>query len=102
MKGSLQHLNTRRSITIELCAACLHMLPSQVKITVYEGERARVEDNSPLGTFELTGGRAGRGERSWHALLIGSTGVLTEGAATLLLTRQSTIPHVGGNTAGTA
>ncbi|KAL4857726.1 Heat shock cognate protein [Chlorella vulgaris] len=28
---------------------------SVVKITVYEGERAKVEDNSPLGTFELTG-----------------------------------------------
>ncbi|KAI3426260.1 hypothetical protein D9Q98_008635 [Chlorella vulgaris] len=28
---------------------------SMVKITVYEGERAKVEDNSPLGTFELTG-----------------------------------------------
>jgi hypothetical protein len=29
----------------------------QVKITVFEGERAKVEDNSPLGTFDLTGGR---------------------------------------------
>ncbi len=32
--------------------------PPQVKIDVYEGERAKVEDNSLLGTFELTGGLA--------------------------------------------
>lgn len=28
----------------------------QVKIEVFEGERARTEDNNLLGTFELTGG----------------------------------------------
>jgi len=28
----------------------------QVKIEVFEGERALTEDNNLLGTFELTGG----------------------------------------------
>jgi hypothetical protein len=40
------------------CTALLHRpAVPQVKITVFEGERAKVEDNSPLGTFDLTGGR---------------------------------------------
>lgn len=34
----------------------------QVKIEVFEGERARTEDNNLLGTFELTGGS------KWRAL----------------------------------
>ena len=38
------------------CLPVLPCFPPQVKITVYEGERAKVEDNSPLGTFDLTGG----------------------------------------------
>ena len=38
-------------ILVLICTGCL-----QVKIEVFEGERARTEDNNLLGTFELTGG----------------------------------------------
>ena len=46
------------SLSLPCCPALLYRLDvPQVKITVFEGERAKVEDNSPLGTFDLTGWR---------------------------------------------
>ena len=63
--GILMRVSALLSITMR-AAARARALPSgelahspsgrlQVKIEVFEGERARTEDNNLLGTFELTG-----------------------------------------------